>query len=77
MGGTFDPIHHGHLSAANAVRHRYELDEVVSVPTGQPWPQTDRRVTPAENRYLLPGTATAGNPPFPVHRSDVDTPRPT
>ncbi len=77
MGGTFDPIHHGHLSAANEVRHRYELDEVVFVPTGQPWQKTDRRVSPAEDRYLMTVIATADNPHFSVSRIDVDRPGPT
>ena len=47
MGGTFDPVHYGHLCAANEVRDRYELDEVVFVPTGHPWQKQDRVVSPA------------------------------
>ena len=77
MGGTFDPVHHGHLSAANEVRHRYDLDEVVFVPTGQPWQKTERRVSPAEDRYLMTVIATAGNPRFSVSRIEVDRPGPT
>ena len=77
MGGTFDPVHHGHLSAANEVRHRYDLDEVVFVPTGQPWQKADRVVSPAEDRYLMTVVATAGNPRFSVSRTELDRPGPT
>jgi nicotinate-nucleotide adenylyltransferase len=77
MGGTFDPIHHGHLSAANEVRHRYALDEVVFVPTGQPWQKEHRAVSAAEDRYLMTVIATASNPRFSVSRVEVDRPGPT
>ena len=62
MGGTFDPIHHGHLVAASEVADRFDLDTVVFVPTGQPWQKADRQVTPAEDRYLMTVVATASNP---------------
>jgi nicotinate-nucleotide adenylyltransferase len=77
MGGTFDPVHHGHLSAANEVRHRYALDEVVFVPTGQPWQKAHRDVSPAEDRYLMTVIATASNPRFSVSRLEVDRTGPT
>ncbi|MDT7573497.1 MAG: nicotinate-nucleotide adenylyltransferase [Actinomycetota bacterium] len=77
MGGTFDPIHHGHLSAANEVAALFELDEVVFVPTGQPWQKADRQVSPAEDRYLMTVIATASNPLFSVSRIDVDRAGPT
>jgi nicotinate-nucleotide adenylyltransferase len=77
MGGTFDPIHHGHLSAANEALHRCELDQVVFVPTGAPWQKTDRLVSPAEDRYLMTVVATASNPRFTVSRIEVDRPGPT
>ena len=76
MGGTFDPIHHGHLVAASEVGDRFALDEVVFVPTGQPW-QKGSTVSPAEDRYLMTVIATASNPRFRVSRVDVDRPRPT
>ena len=77
MGGTFDPIHHGHLVAASEVANLFELDEVVFVPTGQPWQKADRYVTPAEDRYLMTVIATASNPRFSVSRVDIDRGGPT
>ncbi|WP_082683765.1 MULTISPECIES: nicotinate-nucleotide adenylyltransferase [unclassified Mycobacterium] len=76
MGGTFDPIHNGHLVAASEVAELFGLDEVVFVPTGQPW-QKDRRVTAAEDRYLMTVIATASNPRFTVSRVDIDRSGPT
>ena len=77
MGGTFDPIHHGHLVAASEVQTRFGLDEVVFVPTGQPWQKDTREVSTAENRYLMTVVATASNPRFTVSRVDIDRPGPT
>ncbi len=77
MGGTFDPIHHGHLVAASEVQSWFALDEVVFVPTGQPWQKTDRVVSPAEDRYLMTVIATASNPRFWVSRVDIDRAGPT
>lgn len=77
MGGTFDPIHHGHLVAASEVQARHDLDEVVFVPTGQPWQKAGKPVTSAEHRYLMTVIATASNPRFTVSRVDIDRPGPT
>ena len=77
MGGTFDPIHHGHLVAGSEVAHIFGLDEVVFVPTGQPWQKAGREVAPAEDRYLMTVIATAPNPRFSVSRVDIDRPGPT
>ncbi len=77
MGGTFDPVHHGHLVAASEVQSRFGLDEVVFVPTGRPWQKADEAVSPAEHRYLMTVIATASNPRFTVSRVDVDRPGPT
>jgi nicotinate-nucleotide adenylyltransferase len=74
MGGTFDPIHHGHLVAASEVAAVFDLDEVVFVPTGQPWQKSSRDVSPAEHRYLMTVIATASNPRFTVSRVDIDRP---
>ncbi len=76
MGGTFDPVHNGHLVAASEVADLFDLDEVVFVPTGQPW-QKSRDVTPAEDRYLMTVIATASNPRFSVSRADIDRVGPT
>ncbi len=83
MGGTFDPIHNGHLVAASEVAHRFSLDEVIFVPTGRPWQKLAdheapdaghgaRDVSPAEDRYLMTVIATASNPRFSVSRVDID-----
>jgi nicotinate-nucleotide adenylyltransferase len=77
MGGTFDPVHHGHLVAASEVASRFDLDEVVFVPTGQPWQKSDSPVSPAEDRYLMTVIATASNPAFSVSRVDIDREGPT
>jgi nicotinate-nucleotide adenylyltransferase len=77
MGGTFDPIHHGHLVAASEVADRFALDEVIFVPTGQPWQKSAKVVSPAEDRYLMTVVATASNPRFSVSRVDVDRAGPT
>lgn len=75
MGGTFDPIHHGHLVAASEVAQWFDLDEVVFVPTGKPWQK--QQVSPSEHRYLMTVIATASNPRFTVSRVDLDRTGPT
>lgn len=75
MGGTFDPIHHGHLVAASEVAQSFGLDEVVFVPTGRPWQKDE--VTASEHRYLMTVIATASNPQFTVSRVDIDRDGPT
>ncbi len=77
MGGTFDPIHHGHLVAASEVQARFDLDRVIFVPTGQPWQKASREVSAAEDRYLMTVIATAENPQFSVSRIDIDRGGPT
>ena len=77
MGGTFDPIHHGHLVAASEVQALFDLDEVVFAPTGEPWQKASASVSPAEDRYLMTVIATAANPRFSVSRTDIDRPGPT
>jgi nicotinate-nucleotide adenylyltransferase len=75
MGGTFDPIHHGHLVAASEVATHFELDEVVFVPTGEQ--SHKENVTAGEHRYLMAVIATAANPRFTVSRVDIDRDGPT
>lgn len=77
MGGTFDPIHHGHLVAAEEALWQSRLDVVVFVPTGQPWMKEERKVTPAEHRFLMTVIATSSNPRFTVSRVDIEREGPT
>lgn len=76
MGGTFDPIHLGHLVAATEVQHQLALDDVYFVPTGQPWQKQDRTVTAAEHRYVMTVLAT-DRTGFRVSRVDIDRDGPT
>lgn len=72
MGGTFDPVHHGHLVAASEVQDVFNLDEVIFIPTAtQPFKQ-GKKVTDAEHRYLMTNIATAANPRFSVSRLEID-----
>src|SRR5256886_9242509 len=77
MGGTFDPIHHGHVAAASGVALRFACDGVVFVPTGEPGQKVEERVSPAEDRYLMTVIATASNPRFTTSRVDIDRGGPT
>lgn len=74
MGGTFDPIHYGHLVAAEEALVQFSLDRVVFMPTGEPARKTHQQVTSAEHRYLMTVIATASNPDFAVSRLEVDRP---
>jgi nicotinate-nucleotide adenylyltransferase len=74
MGGTFDPIHHGHLVAASEVQDCFKLDQVVFVPAGHQPFKVGRQTAPAEHRYLMTVVATASNPRFLVSRADIDRP---
>jgi len=76
MGGTFDPIHHGHLVAASEVAHRFGLQRVIFTPTGVPWHKTST-TTAGEDRYLMTVIATAADPRFEVSRVDIDREGPT
>ena len=77
MGGTFDPIHYGHLAAASEAGNAFDLDEVIFVPTGQPWQKSGNPIAPAQDRYLMTVIATADNPLFSVSRIEIDRPGPT
>lgn len=77
MGGTFDPVHQGHLVTAEAALHAFGLDEVMFVPTGRPWMKADREVSPAEDRYLMTVIATSSNPKFSVSRVELERDGPT
>lgn len=71
MGGTFDPIHNGHLVCAEEARCQLELDEVIFVPAGNPW-QKGGGVSSAEDRYLMTVLATASHENFSVSRIEID-----
>lgn len=77
MGGTFDPIHYGHLVTAEEALWQFSLDEVLFVPTGQPWMKDRPEVSPAEDRYLMTVIAVSSNPHFNVSRLEIDRPGPT
>ena len=72
MGGTFDPIHYGHLVTAEEAVWQFDLDQVLFVPTGQPWMKHDSGVSPPEDRYLMTVIAIASNPRFLVSRIEID-----
>lgn len=77
MGGTFDPIHYGHLAAASQVHYELGLDRVVFVPTGRPWQKRESDVSDGEHRFLMTVLATTADPRFRVSRVDLDRPGPT
>ena len=72
MGGTFDPIHYGHLVTAEAVRHEYNVERVIFIPTGRPAYKRAEAVTHSEHRYLMTVLATVMNPSFRVSRMEID-----
>jgi len=77
MGGTFNPIHTGHMVAADEARATFALDEVVFVPAGRPWQKAGEDVAPAEDRYLMTVIATSSHPAFTVSRIELDRDGPT
>jgi nicotinate-nucleotide adenylyltransferase len=77
MGGTFDPIHYGHLLAAEECRRDLALDRIVFVPTGMPPHKRNRSITPSEDRYAMTLLATAGVREFFVSRTEIDRGRPS
>ena len=77
MGGTFNPIHIGHLVTAEEALYAFSLREVVFVPAGSPWQKERSDVADAEHRYLMTVIATASNPHFRVSRMEIDRPGPT
>ncbi|WP_058485330.1 nicotinate-nucleotide adenylyltransferase [Defluviitalea phaphyphila] len=72
MGGTFDPIHYGHLVTAEAVRYKYNIDKVLFMPAGNPPHKEYDKITHSEHRYLMGVLATATNPYFDVSRMEID-----
>ncbi len=76
FGGTFDPIHVGHLNAATIVADQFDLDQVVFMPAGQPWLKTDVQAS-SEDRYTMVQLAIVGDDRFVVSRMEIDRPGPT
>lgn len=77
MGGTFDPIHHGHLVAAEEAYHALGLERVIFIPTGDSFHKKDRRVTSPEDRYMMTCLATLENDHFRVSRIEIDRHEPS
>ena len=77
LGGTFDPVHRGHLALARAARDELALDEVLLVPAGQPWRKSGRIVAPAEDRLAMLRLALAGETAFRVETLEVERPGPS
>jgi len=77
LGGTFDPVHRGHLALARAARVELTLDEVLFVPAGQPWRKAGRIVAPADDRLAMLRLALEGEPAFRVERLEMDRPGPS
>lgn len=72
MGGTFNPIHYGHLVTAEEALFQFKLDKVIFMPAGMPPHKTDKEILPPEERYLLTVIATASNPDFVVSRLEIE-----
>ena len=72
MGGTFDPIHYGHLVTAQAVKEKFGVEKVLFIPTGNPPHKVDREVSSSEKRYFMTVLATITNPSFEVSRIEID-----
>jgi nicotinate-nucleotide adenylyltransferase len=77
LGGTFDPIHHGHLVAAEEASYQLALDRVLFVPAGAPPHKPARPISPASHRLRMVELAIAGKPHFAVSRVDIDRPAPS
>jgi nicotinate-nucleotide adenylyltransferase len=77
LGGTFDPIHYGHLVAAEETRHAFALDSVIFIPCGQPYHKPKPPMASAEDRYEMARLAIASNPFFDVSRIEIDRPGPS
>lgn len=74
FGGTFDPIHVGHLIVAEEVRVKLGVEEIVFVPVGQPWLKADRRISSGKHRLAMIRLAIADNPHFKVSTLEIDRP---
>jgi nicotinate-nucleotide adenylyltransferase len=74
FGGTFDPVHLGHLIVAQEVLEKVELAEIRFVPTGKPWMKMGRNISPADHRLKMLELSVVGNPHFKIDTADIDRP---
>lgn len=72
MGGTFDPIHYGHLVTAEEAFVRFKLDKVIFMPSGSPPHKSSRKVSDGSHRFIMAQMATITNPHFDVSSMEVD-----
>jgi len=77
LGGTFDPVHNGHLVIAEEVRTELNLAEIIFVPAGQPWLKVERAISPAEDRLQMLRLALADKPYFKIATAEIDRPGPS
>lgn len=77
LGGTFDPIHIGHLIIAQEVRVRLDLDKIVFMPASHPWLKIDREITDARHRLAMIKLAIASDSCFEISTAELDRPGPT
>jgi nicotinate-nucleotide adenylyltransferase len=77
FGGTFDPVHLGHLLIAEYVRRKLALDEVIFIPAGNPWLKTNRSISEATHRMAMVSMAIAGKPYFSLSAIEVNRPGPS
>lgn len=75
MGGTFDPLHHGHLVCGEEARYQFQLEEVIFVPAGKPWQK--KNMSPGPLRHQMTVLGTADNPAFSVSGVEIERPGPT
>ena len=77
LGGTFDPVHLGHIAIAREARNRLSLNKVLFVPTGQPWLKANRTIAPAGDRIAMVKLAIVNSPYFEVSTVEIDRPGPS
>jgi nicotinate-nucleotide adenylyltransferase len=72
MGGTFNPVHYGHLVTAEEAYNQFNLDEIIFMPSGDPPHKKDKKIISAEDRYLMAVLATASNDHFSVSSLEIE-----
>jgi nicotinate-nucleotide adenylyltransferase len=77
LGGTFDPVHNGHLVIAEVARERLNFNEVLFIPAGQPWLKVERSITPPQHRLQMLRLALDDRPYFRISEMEIERPGPT